>query len=141
VHQQLAEPILNLRAAGDGVHRVMIQLHPVDLGPVNVELRMHDGAVTIAMTSGNEATRDTVRAALGHLHHELASAGLTDVRVSVDGTAADLAGRQQRQQEFGEWSRPKSSRDVMPTFASDREQPSQPVRLRIESTTGVDRWL
>jgi flagellar hook-length control protein FliK len=140
VYQQLAGPVLEMRAHGDGLHRVSLELHPAELGTVNVEVRLHSGEMSIAITSGSDATRDTIRAALPQLHKELASAGLGGVAVSVDsgsaGTTSDQGGRANTPiPQPNPYGHDRAVETIAPV--------PDPRTSRASSlaTSGIDRWL
>jgi flagellar hook-length control protein FliK len=140
LHQQLAAPVLALRAGGDGTHRVIISLHPDDLGPVNVEVRIRGGAMSVALASSSDATRETLRASLGELHTELNNAGLTDVALSLDTNAANsFAGQHRSQAQQAAGGGPGHQ------AASHHERDSEPASHSMArlstSASGVDRWL
>lgn len=137
LHQQVAGPILQLRAHGDGTHRMMIELHPADLGQVNVEVRIREGQLSIALAGGSDEARDSIRASLPELRAELSSAGLGQVAVSVDsGAAGNNASPQQQagRPAAGE----RRLEDVEPALSPRSGHPSS---TSIPSLTGVDRWL
>src|SRR6185312_15027377 len=83
VARQLAAPLLRLRAGGDGSHTLTIALHPADLGPVNVHVRLIGDAMTIQLASTSESAHDVLREALPQLHQELQAAGLSSAGLSL----------------------------------------------------------
>jgi flagellar hook-length control protein FliK len=141
VHHQIAEPLLALRVSGDGTHRLNIELHPADLGMVNVEVRLHDGAMSIAIASGSTATSETIRAALSDLHRELDVAGLSNVAVSVDTAGPQAHSGHAGPREQAGTARPTSGSG--PRSATGPEPTTAPrsVRNRSADLAGVDRWL
>jgi flagellar hook-length control protein FliK len=87
---QLAAVILPLRDAGDGVHRVVLQLHPEDLGHVQVRVELRGHELHLQLAGASDATRDVLRAALGDLRRDLATQGFaaTTIDVSADSPGA-----------------------------------------------------
>lgn len=130
--------MLNLRASGDGTHSVAVALHPADLGPVNLHVRIVDGAMAISLASANGATLDSIRTALPELRQELRQAGLPDVKLSLDLTAGEFTGQQDPHDAPGQL-RPNSF-DTGGALA-----PNTPLRWaspsRPPANIGLDRWL
>jgi flagellar hook-length control protein FliK len=149
VTQQLAAPLLNLRASGDGTHRILINLHPNDLGSVNVEVRFSNGNISVAMSSGSEATRAAITAALPGLHQQLTDAGMSDIKLAVNAGAFDSTGggaaSGQRGQEQSAAAQdqpartPNSSATAAGSVSTEDETELAPSRQL--STSGTDRWL
>jgi len=89
---QVAGPVLALRARGDGSHQMIVALHPAELGPVNLHVRISGDALTISLASSNDIAHDTLRDALPQLRSELQSAGLGAASLSLDLTSGGSAG-------------------------------------------------
>jgi flagellar hook-length control protein FliK len=148
--QQLATPLLKLTASGDGVHRIVVQLHPADLGSVSVEVRMRSGEISVALSSANGDARASMNAALPALHQHLTDAGLTDVKLTVDSsstgssgffgtTGGGATGGQQGQERYQTARMPNTSALVADSVNTG--DGTNAVRSRQPSTSGVDRWL
>lgn len=153
---QVSAPLLGLRAAGDGAHQLTISLHPEELGPVNLRVRILDGAMTIQLASGNDLTRESIQAALPQLHAELRSAGLSPASVSVDpnsggsgsdgsgsggwgsGASGSTGGFEQRRHPESAGSAPSPSPAPLtgPT-AGPAERPANAMH----APSALDRWL
>ena len=84
--------MLALRAGGDGSHQLIVALHPAELGPVNVHVRIVGDLMTIQLASTSETAHDTLRDALPQLRSELQSAGLSSASLSLDLTSGGSAG-------------------------------------------------
>ncbi|WP_127783025.1 flagellar hook-length control protein FliK [Rhodococcus sp. X156] len=136
VHHQVATALLGVHSRGEGSHQLELALHPAELGQVNVHVRMVDGALTVALASGSDATLDALRAALPELRQELRAAGLAQVTLSLDLTDPGTAHHQERAEQHA--SRPADRRPGPPAAAAAPE-PDTPV-LR-SSTTALDRLL
>lgn len=80
----------------DGGDTLNIQLHPDDLGRVEIKLSMQDGQVRAAITADRPETLQLLKSDAGQLHQALSSAGL-----SSDGNSLSfhLRGDQQNQQQ------------------------------------------
>jgi flagellar hook-length control protein FliK len=142
--RQVAGPVLALRAGGDGSHQLIVALHPAELGPVNVHVRIEGNLMTIALASTSETAHDALRDALPQLRSELQSAGLSSASVSVDLTSGGSAGSgafANPRQGAGEPSRPAGAvpaADPMPAAPRHR---STGGRSSTYSSAGLDRWL
>ncbi|WP_369077380.1 flagellar hook-length control protein FliK [Winogradskya consettensis] len=93
---QLATRITPLKLDADGVHRLTVNLHPVDLGPVQVVAEIRNGEVSVQLTSSTDAGHESLRNALDDLRRELEQSGFT-------GTSVDLrqgSGQEQARQQF-----------------------------------------
>jgi flagellar hook-length control protein FliK len=75
--------IVPLRLDADGVHRLTVQLHPVDLGPVQVVAEIRNGDINVQLTSGTDAANDALRDALGDLRRELQDAGFGNTSLDL----------------------------------------------------------
>jgi flagellar hook-length control protein FliK len=97
---QVAAPVIPLRADGDGIHRLTVQLHPADLGPVNVLAELRGGDIHLHLAGATEAGREALRAALPELRRELEQAGFqaTSLEVAPDLLRNPDHGRQPGQQ-------------------------------------------
>jgi flagellar hook-length control protein FliK len=144
IHQQVAAPLLQLRARGDGVHRLLLELHPADLGQVNVEVRLHSGEMKISLTSGSEAAREAIRSALPQLRTDLASVGLAATDISVNLGSSDASAGQGRQPDgrqaaVGQHNPGRAPEDR--TGGADRVTAASTHPRYAGPTTGIDRWL
>lgn len=137
VHQ-LAGPVLDVRASGDGSHQLSISLHPAELGPVNLHVKIFGDVMTIQLASTSESAHDAIRAALPQLRHELQSAGLAGVDVSLDfnaGSANSGAAPDSRGGRGGQDSSPARLPQVPVSPPAIVNRPSRPA------DSGLDRWL
>jgi flagellar hook-length control protein FliK len=88
--------IAPLRLDADGVHRLTVQLHPVDLGPVQVVAEIRNGDINVQLTGSTDAGSDALRNALGDLRRELESSGFANCTLDLrQGTAQQEQARQQ----------------------------------------------
>jgi flagellar hook-length control protein FliK len=131
-HQQIAGALNELKAGVDGTHRLVLALHPIDLGPVNIVARMDHGAITVQLASDNDAARAALRDSLPQLRHELEQAGFTGVGVSMDSGESTNGGRNTGEREAF------SARGPHPV--TSRIEPPRTVS-RSNRTDGVDRFL
>lgn len=73
--QQLAETLVwNIEK---GVQQVQIHVHPADLGPINVNIRMEGDHVDVRFDAADAGVRDVVQTSLPQLASLLAARGLT----------------------------------------------------------------
>lgn len=84
VAQQVATQVAFLSGAVDGSHTMTLQITPDDLGPVQVQVTITDGAVDMTLLAAHEVGRDTLTQAAPELRRYLEAAGLTCNSVEVD---------------------------------------------------------
>ncbi|MDY7085754.1 MAG: flagellar hook-length control protein FliK, partial [Actinomycetota bacterium] len=113
---QLAMRIVPLRLDADGVHRLTVNLHPADLGPVQVVAEIRNGEINVQLTSGTDAGNEALRNALDDLRRELDNAGFRN-------TSLDLrqgnAQQEQARQQFAAAGYPGGRRDGGPGTAGE----------------------
>jgi hypothetical protein len=99
--------------------------------------------MSIALASGSDATRDTLRAALPDLHHELAKAGLQDISLSLDTSTSDTSrGHQQPHRPLpNSTSNGPSGPDGASATGQQSQHRQQPTRARPALNNAIDRWL
>jgi len=141
--RQVAGPVLALRAGGDGSHQLIVALHPAELGPVNVHVRIVGDLMTIQLASTSETAHDALREALPQLRSELQTAGLSSSSVSVDlasgGSAGSGAGAfANPRQGAAEPSRPAAAIPAVEPALRHRGTES---RTSTYTSAGLDRWL
>jgi flagellar hook-length control protein FliK len=156
--QQVAGPVLSLRTAGDGNHQLTIALHPAELGPVNVHVRILGDSMTIQLASSSADAHDALREALPQLRQELQAAGLHNVDLhavempavekhTVD-LSLDLGGSTggsgaQAEPRADQGHRP-GRHDGPPADGPPVDRPAVTVpadRLVRPTDSGLDRWL
>ena len=71
-----------LVTAGNGTHRVTLQLEPEALGEVRVVLTIRDGEVHVRLAAGEDAQR-ALREGAPELRRLLELAGASDTEISV----------------------------------------------------------
>jgi flagellar hook-length control protein FliK len=129
VQQPLVASLARLRGK-DGTHELTVQLHPAELGAVNVNASIRDGALTVTVACADQSAHAAVAAALPHLQHELHSAGFTGVDVSLG---------QRSPNPNAAHTRPGPDLPGEPA-PDDHDQPPTD-RRRSRSAAGLDRWL
>jgi flagellar hook-length control protein FliK len=88
--------IAPLRLEADGIHRLTVNLHPVDLGPVQVIAEIRDGAITVQLSGSTDAGHESLRNAMDDLRRELQQAGFENCSLDLRrGSAGDHGARQQ----------------------------------------------
>jgi flagellar hook-length control protein FliK len=137
--RQLSGPVAALHARGDGVHRLTIALHPVELGPVNLRVQVAKDAVSLHLTTDDPSAREAIRVALPELRQQLQSAGVPDGRVTVTfGATSQPGAEQQRNQNHASSQHASAIRDQPGSPSSLIPLDARPVR---RSTTALDRLL
>ena len=64
------------RAVQDGTHVLTMELHPAELGRVEVRLSFHDGGIGVQMTLDRPETYDAFSRNRGGMEQQLADAGI-----------------------------------------------------------------
>jgi flagellar hook-length control protein FliK len=93
---QIAMRIAPLRLEADGVHRLTVNLHPVDLGPVQVVAEIRNGTVNVQLSGATDAGTDALRNAMDELRRELEQSGFGNTTVDLrQGSGQQEQARQQ----------------------------------------------
>jgi len=130
---QLAMHIAPLRLTADGVHRLTVNLHPADLGPVQVVAEIRNGEINLQLSGSTDAGHDALRDALGDLKRELEESGFANCSLDLRQGSPQ---QEQARQQFGFGERGTSSGRNAP--AQPEEAPA-PVPRRTSSTNSTGR--
>jgi hypothetical protein len=142
--RQVAAPLLALRAGGDGSHQLIVALHPAELGPVNVHVRIEGDLLSIQLASTSDAAHDALRDALPQLRSELQSAGLGGAALSLDLAAGGSPGSgafSDPQQAAGDPSRSSRAAPAGEFNPAPTRHRTSGDRIAGPSSSGLDRWL
>ena len=94
-HASLYPRIVPLRLDADGVHRLTVNLHPVDLGPVQVIAEIRNGEINVQLSSSTDAGHESLRSALEDLRRELQQSGFSNTSLDLrQGNPQDQARQQ-----------------------------------------------
>lgn len=63
--------------APDGSHHIQLQVHPAELGPIHIQLDLHDGTAQAVFFTAHAPVRQALEAALPQLQAQLAEAGVS----------------------------------------------------------------
>ncbi|WP_189243126.1 flagellar hook-length control protein FliK [Planobispora rosea] len=100
---QVAMHILPLRQDPDGIHRLTVHLHPVDLGPISVVAELRNGAVHLQLAGASDAAFEALRSSLPDLKRELEDGGFSSCSLDLQREAPNGgqfgAGRQPQAQQ------------------------------------------
>ncbi|MGH8959611.1 MAG: flagellar hook-length control protein FliK [Jatrophihabitantaceae bacterium] len=129
----LTASLARLRSLGDGSHELSVQLHPAELGAVNVSATIRDGQLTVTVACADTAARAAVTAALPVLHQQLSSAGFGGVDVQFGGPSQDRGQAQQDQA-------PRQDRADLPREPAQPD-PAPRTPRRTTRDTALDRLL
>ncbi|MEZ5245778.1 MAG: flagellar hook-length control protein FliK [Acidimicrobiales bacterium] len=88
--QQVAEALREVRRLADGSHRLSLQLHPEELGAVQLEVAIRDGRLHVRAVAETEAARSALEKNLPELRSDLRDAG---VRAGSLEVGPDASGR------------------------------------------------
>jgi flagellar hook-length control protein FliK len=129
--QQIAEALNDVRRLADGSHRLSLQLHPQDLGAVQLEIAVRDGRLHVRAVAETEAARAAIEQSLPELRNELREVGVRpgSLEVGPDSSGRDASDAQAR-----------SAREPRATGARGPENPapSDPTIPTPSSASGVD---
>jgi flagellar hook-length control protein FliK len=143
VATQLLPHVAPLRRGPDGVHRLTVNLRPVELGPVQVLVEVREGVLHLEFTGASELSREALRAALPDLRRELTDAGVAAGTLDVRSDAARPDGSRPHGSGDPATGRGSSSdrRSAVPeTDRATTDEPSaqQPSTSAIARTAGLD---
>jgi flagellar hook-length control protein FliK len=79
---QLVRALGPLRSAGDGTHRITLELHPAELGSVRVLVELRAGTMNVQLAGGDLA-RDAMRHGLPDLRQQLENLGISTGSLDV----------------------------------------------------------
>jgi flagellar hook-length control protein FliK len=94
---QIAMRIAPLRLEADGVHRLTVNLHPADLGPVQVVAEIRNGDVSLQLSGSTDAGTAALRDSLDDLRRELTDAGFGNCELDLRQGDGDARQEQPRQ--------------------------------------------
>ncbi|MCH8493142.1 MAG: flagellar hook-length control protein FliK [Idiomarina sp.] len=125
--QQVGQQVVNMHLRQD--NQIALRLHPAELGPLMVNLKMDEQAASLQFTSANPQVRAALEAAIPQLRELLAEQGiqLSDSNVS-DGHA-----EQQSEQQGSDSSGLADNSEIA---ASQQELERQEQRLDIQLENG-----
>ena len=86
---------------GDGTHSLTVDLHPMDLGRVRLEITVEGTTVHIAMHAEHGATSALLHESLPELHRSLDEAGLRAGRIALGADSSPSGGRSPQQGQTG----------------------------------------
>jgi flagellar hook-length control protein FliK len=130
----LTNSLARLRQHGDGSHELTVQLHPAELGAVNISAVIRDGQLTVTVACADDAARAAVTAALPALHQQLSSAGFGGVDVHFGGPSHGQHDAPDKQQPTSQDRPERDERPREPVLASRTNR-------RSSSERALDRLL
>ena len=124
VNQQVVEKLSTMMETGET--RVQIQLEPVELGKMTIELtRSSDGTLTILLDAENAQTRSLLEKHMGSLQEALADRGQKVVQITVEHNEESQRQENQQRNDF---------RDSQSQNGQQQEQQQQRRDARHNST-------
>jgi flagellar hook-length control protein FliK len=139
---QLVPHVAVLGRAGDGTHSLTVVLRPENLGPVQIQVTVSQGALDLTLRGAHEQGRAALLDALPDLRRDLQSAGLDCSRLDVDRDTGGswTAQHSSRGDAQGQppWAR-SAPGEPRPRWAADAA-PARTARTTRSATpaTGVD---
>ena len=129
VHQQVYTAVAPLLRGSDGSYGIQLNLHPRDLGAVQVSVDMRHGQIAIQMHATDPAAREALRDGLSDLRQQLEDQGLRTGSMEVGSGGADA-----RQPEM---SQSRSRGIELPNHTRDPSEPLVATAVAA-STTALD---
>ncbi len=123
---QIAMRIAPLRLDADGVHRLTVNLHPVDLGPVQVIAEIRNGAVNVQLSGATDAGNEALRNAMDDLRRELEQSGFSNTTLDLRQNPGQQ--EQARQQFAFPGGRPGGGGGPAPAGGPAPDEPAAPRR-------------
>jgi flagellar hook-length control protein FliK len=118
IPEQIVSAVVPLHGRGDGRHEVTLELHPVDLGTIRVEVSVDHQTVHLTLHAAEPATARLLSAGLAELRSALADAGLHAGQVAVSPDGGTGTGRRSRPQADAEPGSPGRPTPTSPVPAS-----------------------
>jgi flagellar hook-length control protein FliK len=129
VHQQVYTAVAPLLRGADGSYGIQLNLHPRDLGAVQVSVDVRHGQIAIQMHATDPAAREALRDGLSDLRQQLEEQGLRTGSMEVGSGGADT-----RQPEM---FRSRSQGIELPNHTRDPSEPLVATAVAA-STTALD---
>jgi flagellar hook-length control protein FliK len=78
------------------VHRLTVNLHPVDLGPVQIVAEIRNGEISMQLSGSTEAGHQSLRDAMDDLRRELQQSGFANCSLDLRQGSGNQASRHQQ---------------------------------------------
>lgn len=132
--------IAPLRLDPDGVHRLTVNLHPVDLGPVQVVAEIRNGEINVQLSGSTDAGNDALRDALADLKRDLEDSGFANCNLDLRQGNADQ--QQEARQQFSFMNQERtgggSSRGGGTETAAPEPAPARPAGTGSNSRLDIE---
>ncbi|MDR3442275.1 MAG: flagellar hook-length control protein FliK [Legionella sp.] len=125
--QHFSEQVVWLGQQGQGINRAVIKLHPEDLGPIEINIKVVNGSASISIASHSQQVRDVIDQSLPKLQEMMAEQGLSLSEVTVE---SETDARQFAQQD-------NEARDEFVAY-EDEEMMITPLRKKATHQGAVD---
>ena len=125
--QHFSEQVVWLGQQGQGINRAVIKLHPEDLGPIEINIKVVNGSASISIASHSQQVRDVIDQSLPKLQEMMADQGLSLSEVTVE---AETDARQFAQQD-------NEARDEFVAY-EDEDMMITPLRKKATHQGAVD---
>jgi flagellar hook-length control protein FliK len=94
--EQVAAAIAPLHQRADGVYRLRLELHPAELGYVEVDVELRNGVLSANLRAEHLSAAHVLRDALADLRGRLEQQGVRAGEMTVDGRGPGTAGRERQ---------------------------------------------
>ncbi len=142
---ELASALINLRSRGNGIHELTVQLHPADLGAVNVTAALLGNTLNVTISAADPAARAALSAtALPQLQQQLAQAGYNglDLGLSQSGQQSYAGQQGYAGNQNGDGGRHRVNyRGGLSSPNATAIAATRAQRPLVATNEGVDRWL
>jgi len=126
----LVAVLAGLRHASDGGYRLSLQLQPVELGMVGVDVEIRGGTATIHFRPEKADAADALRTSLAQLRSELTAQGLQIGEITVGGSQAETGFAGNHSSSGGDQPVPADERETPSPVSSPSRRARTPMTLR-----------
>jgi flagellar hook-length control protein FliK len=137
----LTSALARLHVGANGTQQLTVQLHPAELGAVNVTATINNGTLNVTVACADQAARAAVTAALPNLHHQLSTAGFSGVDVNFGGPSQQAPQQQADPRSYGGYPAGGSA-DPGPAVGPSGSASAHASAARLRArNAGLDRLL
>jgi flagellar hook-length control protein FliK len=124
-HEQVVAVLSPLSQRPDGVYKLRLELHPAELGRVEIDVEMRNGVLHANLRAEHVTAAHVLRDALADLRGRLDAQGVRTGNVTVDGRGPGNAGRERQSASSGEARRGDGGADGREERLLDEQQRSR----------------
>jgi flagellar hook-length control protein FliK len=121
--EQVVAVLSPLSQRPDGVYKLRLELHPAELGRVEIDVEMRNGVLHANLRAEHVTAAHALRDALADLRGRLDAQGVRTGTVTVDGRGPGNAGRERQAATPGAMRRNDGPHNGDDHLADDRQRP------------------